>query len=49
MDVVFDKLAKLELDDTVEYYELEVPGLGLRFVEEVKRVEHLSLTWLSEA
>jgi hypothetical protein len=37
MDVVFDKLAKLELDDTVEYYELEVPDLGLRFMEEVKR------------
>jgi hypothetical protein len=29
MDVIFNKLAKYELDDAVEYYELEVPGLGL--------------------
>ena len=37
MKVIFDKLAKLELDDASEYYEFEVPGLGNRFREEVKR------------
>ena len=37
MKVIFDKLAKLELDDASEYYEFEVPGLGVRFREEVKR------------
>ena len=37
MDVIFDKLAKLELDDASQYYELQLPGLGIRFEEEVKR------------
>jgi hypothetical protein len=37
MKVLFDKLANLELDDASEYYEFEVPGLGVRFKEEVKR------------
>ena len=37
MDVIFDKLAKLELDDAAQYYELQIAGLGLRFQEEVKR------------
>lgn len=36
MNVIFDKLARLELDDAAEFYELEVPGLGKRFREEVK-------------
>lgn len=31
MKVVFDKLAQLELDDATEYYEVELPGLGVRF------------------
>ena len=37
MKIVFDKLAQLEFDDASEYYEFEVPGLGTRFIEEVKR------------
>jgi len=37
VQIVFDKLAKLELDDASEYYELEVLGLGARFRVEVKR------------
>ena len=37
MKTVFDKLAHLELEDASEYYELEVPGLGALFREEVKR------------
>jgi hypothetical protein len=28
MNVIFDKLAKLELDDASEYYEFEVPIEG---------------------
>lgn len=36
MTIEFLPIAKAELDDTVEYYELELPGLGERFKEEVK-------------
>ena len=28
MRVIFDELAKIELDDGKEYYEMEVTGLG---------------------
>jgi plasmid stabilization system protein ParE len=38
MRIVFDELAKKELIDGIEYYELEVPGLGLKFKDEIKRV-----------
>ena len=37
MRVIFDDLAKIELDDGKEYYEMEVIGLGKRFKQEVKR------------
>ena len=37
MKIIFDKLAQRELQDAIEYYELEVPGLGPLFREEVKR------------
>ena len=37
MDVLFDDLAAYELNDASEYYELEVPGLGIRFKNEVKK------------
>ena len=37
MRVIFDELAKIELDDGREYYEIEVTGLGKRFKQEVKR------------
>ncbi|MCK5240869.1 type II toxin-antitoxin system RelE/ParE family toxin [bacterium] len=37
MEVLLDDLARLELDDASEYYELEVPGLGRQFREAVKR------------
>jgi len=33
MKVTFSKLAKLELDDAIKYYELEYKGLGLKFKE----------------
>ena len=37
MKILFDELASLEYQDAIEFYELEVQGLGLRFKEEVKR------------
>lgn len=37
MNVIFDKLARLEINDAIDFYELEVPGLGKRFQEEVKQ------------
>jgi hypothetical protein len=45
MNVLFDRLAKLELDDASEYYELEVPGLGIKLKEEVKRGIHRILQY----
>ncbi|MFZ2448215.1 MAG: type II toxin-antitoxin system RelE/ParE family toxin [Syntrophobacteraceae bacterium] len=37
MKVIFSRMAKQELDDAVHYYELEYPGLGGRFKEEVRK------------
>lgn len=37
MKILFDELASLEYQDAIEFYELEVQGLGLRFKEEIKR------------
>ena len=37
MKAIFSKLAKQELDDAANYYEMEFKGLGLRFREEVKK------------
>jgi len=37
MKVIFSKIAKQEFDDAVLYYELEYPGLGKRFKEEVRK------------
>lgn len=36
MRVVFTKIAKLELEDAVRYYELEYAELGQRFKQEVR-------------
>jgi len=41
MRVIFDGLAKIELDDGKEYYEMEVIGLGKRFKQEVKRAVNI--------
>ena len=52
MKVLFDKLANLELDDASEFDELEVPGLGTRLREEVKRgirrICEYPLAWTKE-
>ena len=37
MKIIFDELAKAEYEDAVEYYEIEVTGLGIRFKNEIKR------------
>ncbi|MEO5820346.1 MAG: type II toxin-antitoxin system RelE/ParE family toxin [Vicinamibacteraceae bacterium] len=36
MRVTFNELAERELNDAVQYYELERPGLGAAFVAEVE-------------
>jgi plasmid stabilization system protein ParE len=52
MNVIFDKLARLEIDDAIEFYELEVPDLGKRFQQEVKqgirRICEYPLAWTRE-
>ncbi|MBI3562476.1 MAG: type II toxin-antitoxin system RelE/ParE family toxin [Gammaproteobacteria bacterium] len=37
MRVIFTRIARLELEDAVHYYELEYLGLGSRFKEEVRK------------
>ncbi len=37
MQVIFSRLAKHELDDATQYYEIEFQGLGTRFRKEVKK------------
>ncbi len=37
MRVVFSDLAKRELDDATNFYEMEFEGLGKRFLTEVKK------------
>ncbi len=52
MKVIFSKLAKQELDDGAEYYELEHPGLGRSFKREVKtsisRIKKYPFAWSIE-
>ena len=37
MKVIFSRLAVKELQDGTEFYDLEQPGLGLRFKDEIKK------------
>ena len=37
MKVIFSRYAKLELEDAINFYELEFESLGRRFKEEIKR------------
>lgn len=37
MKIIFDDLAAEEFKDAIEYYELQVQGLGKNFREEIKR------------
>ena len=52
MKVLFDKLAKLELDDAVEFYDIKINGIGKRFKHEVKagihRIREYPHTWPKE-
>ena len=36
MNIEFLPIAKTELDDAIEYYDLELPGLGIKFKKEVR-------------
>lgn len=50
--VLFDKLAKQQLDDASEYYELQMPRLGARFRKEVRsairRIREYPDAWTRE-
>lgn len=52
MKIIFDKIAKLELEDSAAFYEVQVAGLGRRFREEVKsglrRIKENPETWPKE-
>jgi len=52
MRILFDKLAQQELSDAVDYYEIELPGLGTRFREEVRvaveRIREYPAAWAKE-
>ena len=37
MKIVFSGLAQQEVEDAIQYYELEERGLGVRFKQEVKK------------
>ncbi len=49
MKIVFSEIAEDELADAIRFYELEFPGLGLRFKKEVKkaliRIREYPLAW----
>jgi plasmid stabilization system protein ParE len=36
MKIIFSSLAKQEMEDATRFYELELPGLGRQFRQEVK-------------
>ncbi|MCD6184996.1 MAG: type II toxin-antitoxin system RelE/ParE family toxin [Deltaproteobacteria bacterium] len=52
MKVFFDKLAKLEINDAVGFYDIEIKGLGKRFKSEVKagirRIREYPYAWPKE-
>ncbi len=52
MKVIFTKIAKDELEDASDYYEIEPPGLGKRFKNEVKasisRIRQYPKAWAVE-
>lgn len=37
MNIVFNELARDELNDTINFYNLELSGLGQKFKEEIKK------------
>ena len=40
MNVIFNELALDELNDTIDFYNLELPGLGNIFKEEIRKSLH---------
>ncbi len=45
MKVIFNELALEELKDAIDYYNLELPGLGNIFEEEIKKSLHRILEY----
>ncbi len=45
MRIRFLEIAQIELDDAVEYYNYEVPGLGDAFLTEVYRIGEFPEAW----
>lgn len=37
MEISFNRLARMELDEASHYYDEQVPGLGSRFLDEVEQ------------
>jgi hypothetical protein len=37
MKVIFSKYAKFELEDAVQFYEMEFEGLGVKFKQEIEK------------
>ncbi len=52
MKILFTELARAELIDAIAYYEMEVPGLGETFKDEVAsatmRISHFPQAWSIE-
>ena len=52
MKIIFTELARLELLAAIDYYELELSGLGKRFQKEVKdavnRISQYPFAWSTE-
>ena len=52
MKVIFSEAAKIELDDACYFYDLEIPGLGIKFKEEARkaagRISEFPTAWSIE-
>ena len=51
MEVHFTEPASIELDDAIQFYELQLPGLGKKFFNEIEEtmelILHFPLLWTS--
>ena len=47
MEIIFNELARDELKDAIDFYNLELPGLGNIFKEEIKKSIHRILEYPS--
>jgi len=53
LKISFVSPAKIEFDDTIKYYDHQLPGLGFRFFQEVdtaiKRIRFMPEAWIKLA